>query len=201
MSNPSEYFTEQVPGAWNARLREQEQRGDDGAELLEKMREARFALRIDVAGDDGGCFDLGVEGGEMAALGAPVTEPLLTLAFGPSDWRRLAQSVGPAPFKLLGGIGGVEDFVVTGDRVAQLAQVAGTLRLQVTSDDPWGVVLHFGPPPVGEADATVSIEAEHYAELIAGGLDLQGAFMSGKLVLEGDVEIPMKLALAIMTPE
>jgi putative sterol carrier protein len=201
MSSASEYFTEQVPEAWNARLREQEQSGDDGAELLEKMRAARFAVRIDVAGDDGGCFDLGVEAGEMAALDAPVTEPLLTLAFRPGDWHRLAESVGPAPFRLLGGIGGIEDFVITADRVTQLAQVAGTLLLQVTGDDPWSVVLHFGPPPVGEADATVSIAAEPYAELIAGGLDLQGAFMSGKLELEGNVEIPMKLALAVMTPE
>ena len=143
MSSASEYFTEQVPEAWNARLREQEQRGDAGAELLEKMRAARFTLRVEVAGDDGGCFGLAVEGGEMAAQDAPAPEPLLTLALGPGDWRRLAESVGPSLFKLLGGIGGIEDFVLTGDRAAQLAQVAGTLRLQVTGDAPWGLYRIF----------------------------------------------------------
>jgi putative sterol carrier protein len=63
------------------------------------------------------------------------------------------------------------------------------------------VVLHFGAPPVPEATTTVAIGDEAFAQLIAGELDLQGAFMTGKLTLGGNVEVPMKMAMAIMTPE
>jgi len=62
-------------------------------------------------------------------------------------------------------------------------------------------VLHFGPPPIPEITTTVAIADEPFAQLLAGELDLQGAFMSGKLNLGGNVEVPMKMAMAIMTPE
>ncbi len=48
---------------------------------------------------------------------------------------------------------------------------------------------------------TVSIPEEEFQQLISGELDLQGAFMTGKLEMEGDVEVPMKMAMAIMAPE
>jgi putative sterol carrier protein len=40
-----------------------------------------------------------------------------------------------------------------------------------------------------------------YADLRAGRLDAQNAFLSGKLELEGDVQLAMQLALAALSPD
>jgi hypothetical protein len=93
------------------------------------------------------------------------------------------------------------DFVLTPARLAALKDIEGTMRLEVTGADPWGVVLHFGAGPVPEATTTVAIPDAEFAQLISGALDLQGAFMTGKLQLGGNVEVPMKMAMAIMNPD
>ena len=101
---------------------------------------------------------------------------------------------------LLGGVGGNPDFALTPARVAALREIEGTMRIEVTGAQPWGVVLHFGAPPIPEVTTTVSIADAEFAQLLSGALDLQGAFMTGKLQLGGNVEVPMKMAMAIMTP-
>jgi putative sterol carrier protein len=199
MSGAADYFQKRVPEAWNQRLAEQAARGAEGAELLAKMRAADFALEVEVA--SGARFHLVVENGAMRAAGAPSAGPVLTLALGDADCERLERHVGPSPMKLLGGVGGNSDFVLTPARLAALHDIEGTMRLEVTGADPWGVVLHFGAGPVPEATTTVSIPDAEFAQLISGELDLQGAFMTGKLQLGGNVEVPMKMAMAIMTPE
>ncbi len=193
------YFEKRVPEAWNERLAEQAARGADGADLLAKMRAADFALEIEVA--SGGRYHLVVENGTMRALAKPAPAPVITLALGDADCAQLERSVGPSPMKLLGGVGGNADFVLTPARLAGLREIQGTMRLEVTGADPWGVVLHFGAGPVPEATTTVSIPDTEFAQLISGALDLQGAFMTGKLELGGNVEVPMKMAMAIMNPD
>jgi len=199
MGSTASYFEKRVPEAWNRRLAEQVARGPDGAELLAKMRAADFALEVVVA--EGERFHLRVAGGEMSAAASVDPKPVVTLGLRESDCARLEGSVGASPMSLLGGVAGNPDFVLTPARLDALRQVQGTMRIEVTGDAPWGVVLHFGAPPVPEPTTTVAIDDETFAKLLSGGLDLQGAFMTGKLNLGGNVEVPMKMAMAIMTPE
>lgn len=199
MASAAEYFEKRVPEAWNQRLAEQAARGAEGAELYAKMRAADFALEVEVA--SGARFHLVVETGAMRAAPAAAASPVLTLALADADCERLERHVGPSPMKLLGGVGGNADFVLTPARLAALSDIEGTMRLEVTGADPWGVVLHFGAGPVPEPTTTVSIGDAEFAQLISGALDLQGAFMTGKLQLGGNVEVPMKMAMAIMTPD
>jgi len=173
MASSAGYFERRVPEAWNRRLAQQSARGSDGAELLAKMR----------------------------AAPAADPKPLVTLGLSQADCLRLESSVGASPMSLLGGVAGNPDFVLTPARLDALREIQGTMRIEVTGPSPWGVVLHFGPPPIPEVTTTVAIAAEPFAQLLAGELDLQGAFMSGKLNLGGNVEVPMKMAMAIMTPE
>jgi hypothetical protein len=198
MADATDYFVKRVPEAWNRRLEEQVARGSDGAELLAKMRAADFALEIV---HDGAAFHLRVERGQMRALPAADPKPLVTLGLSAADRERLEASVGASPMSLLGGVAGNADFVLTPARIAALGEVTGTMRLEVTGERAFGVVLHFGAPPIPPATTTVSVADEEFDKLIAGSLDLQGAFMTGKLQLAGDVEVPMKMAMAIMSPE
>lgn len=199
MGSVASYFEKRVPEAWNQRLQAQVARGPDGAELLAKMRAADFALEIEV--ENGERFHLRVDGGTMRASAAPDSKPIVTLALGEADCKKLEDSVGASPMSLLGGVGGNPDFVLTPARLDALREIRGTMRIEVTGETPWGVLLHFGAPPVPAPTTTVAIGDEAFAELIAGSLDLQGAFMTAKLQLAGDVEVPMKMAMAIMTPE
>jgi len=199
MASSASYFEQRVPEAWNRRLAEQSARGPDGADLLAKMRAADFAL--EVALDEGERFHLRVEKGAMRVGPAPDPKPLVTLGLSQADCLRLESSVGASPMSLLGGVAGNPDFVLTPARLEALREIQGTMRIEVTGPSPWGVVLHFGPPPIPEVTTTVAIADEPFAQLLAGELDLQGAFMSGKLNLGGNVEVPMKMAMAIMTPE
>jgi SCP-2 sterol transfer family protein len=199
MGKSASYFETRVPEAWNRRLAEQAARGPDGADLLAKMRAAEFALEI--ALDEGACFHLRVERGEMRAAKQADPKPVVTLGLSESDCAALESSVGASPMNLLGGVAGNPDFVLTPARLDALREIQGTMRISVTGAAPWGVVLHFGPPPIPEATTTVAIDDEPFAQLLSGALDLQGAFMSGKLNLGGNVEVPMKMAMAIMTPE
>lgn len=199
MAGAASYFEKRVPEAWNQRLAEQVAAGAEGAELLAKMRAADFALEVEIA--SGGRFHLIVEQGAMRAAAAASPAPLLTLALDDAGCERLERNVGPSPMKLLGGVGGNADFVVTPARLAALREIEGTMRLEVTGADPWGVVLHFGAGPVPEPTTTVAIGETEFSQLVSGALDLQGAFMTGKLQLAGNVEVPMKMAMAIMTPD
>jgi len=197
---PQTFFEKLVPEEWNRRLAAEEARGD--SPRLAKMRASAFALAARVEGDGGGAFTLVVEDGRMRAASGSAVPPLLTLVMGVADWRRLAEQVGPSPLALLGGVGGDRDFVLTGTRLAQLRAIDGVVRLQVTGADPWGVLACFGGPPASLAPATtISIDSAEYQKLREGTLDLQGAFMTGKLGLAGDVEKAMKLAMALMSPE
>ena len=199
MGSTASYFEKRVPEAWNRRLQTQVARGSDGAELLGKMRAADFALEVCVG--TGERYHLRVENGSMRAAPGADPKPLVTLALSEAECVRLEETIGASPMSLLGGVAGNPDFVLTPARLEALHEVEGTMRIEVAGERPWGVILHFGAPPVPEATTTVAIGEEAFAQLIGGALDLQGAFMTGKLTLGGNVEVPMKLAMAIMTPE
>lgn len=201
MASAAEYFEKRVPAAWNERLAVEAARGGESADRLAKMRSADFALEVEVGVGAGERFHLVVERGEMQVARSSHPAPLVTLGLSEADCERLEASVGPSPMTLLGGVGGNPDFVLTPARVAALREIEGTMRIDVTGTSSWGVVLHFGAPPVPVATTTISIADVEFSQLLSGALDLQGAFMTGKLQLGGNVEVPMKMAMAIMTPE
>ena len=45
-----------------------------------------------------------------------------------------------------------------------------------------------------EADVTLSADADTFAAILSGELNPTGAFMSGKLTVDGDMSVAMKLA-------
>ena len=46
----------------------------------------------------------------------------------------------------------------------------------------------------GEADCTISASAETFQDMIAGELDPTAAYMTGKIQIEGDMGVAMKLS-------
>lgn len=58
------------------------------------------------------------------------------------------------------------------------------------------VIIDAGGARIGddEADVTLSADAETFEAILSGELNPTGAFMSGKLTVDGDMGVAMKLA-------
>jgi hypothetical protein len=196
------YFGQRVPEAWNARYDEQVSRADEGAELLEKMNASNFTLEVRVSDRPDVSFNLRIEKGRMSVSDTADPEPLLILVMSAENARHIEREVGPSPMQLLGGVGGHADFVITPNRAEHIRELEGTVGISVTGDPSWQVVMHFGPEPIPDpAPTRITLGGAEYAMLRSGELDLQGAFMTQKLALDGEVEFAMKMALALMAEE
>jgi putative sterol carrier protein len=91
-----------------------------------------------------------------------------------------------------------------------LTAAADTLRAQMAGNDLEGSVKFdiegLGAVRVegavvsvddGEADCVITADSETFAAMISGDLDPTAAFMSGKLRIEGDMGMAMKLSAAL----
>ena len=73
----------------------------------------------------------------------------------------------------------------------------GLLHFEVTGDEGFVLRSHFGGDPVPDApDTTIRIDEAAYRDLRSGALDPQSAFMEHRIVVQGDMQIAMQLALA-----
>src|SRR3989338_2185983 len=67
----------------------------------------------------------------------------------------------------------------------------------------WVVDLTANPPTVtageGDAQCTVEMSAADFGQMMAGTLNAQMAFMSGKLKIKGDMGLAMKLGQVMGT--
>ena len=79
------------------------------------------------------------------------------------------------------------------------AQIGASYKFEVTGDGggTWVVNLKEGNGSVsagdGEADCHITVEAADFLAIINGELNGQMAFMSGKLKVQGDMMLAMKL--------
>lgn len=81
-----------------------------------------------------------------------------------------------------GGMNAVYQYHITGDGGANFYTVINDGNLEIAEGD------HDNP------DITITISAQHYLDLINGQLNGQMAFMTGKLKIDGDMSLAMKLA-------
>ena len=89
------------------------------------------------------------------------------------------------------------------DRATQqlLASAPGALRFEVTGYNgrTWSLDVKIGKGPApAEPDATISVDAETYAQIVARTLPAPAAFFSGKLKITGNVNLAMQIGMALM---
>lgn len=202
-TDPKTFYTEMLPAQWNRALREQERAVEAAMSLLEGMRAVRATIRVDVTGDAGGTFFLNIKEGRLAAGEAPAYAPFLTLVQDRPAFERLAAEAGDSALGFLGGLSGLAgEMRLTKARLDTLAGVRGCVRFEVTGEGGFALLTHFGEGPVPDApDTSIRVDPEVYRDLRAGALEPQDAFMSGKLAIEGDVQLAMQVALAALSPD
>ena len=201
--DPRTYFTELLPGQFERALREQERAVETAQRLLDGMRAVQATIAVTVRGAGGGTFYLNVDRGLLTPGSAAAHPIVLTLVQERADYDRLIRDAGDSALGFLGGLSGLAgEMKLTKARLDVLNGVRGTLFFQVTGEGGFSILTHFGPDAGKEQpDTEIRIDPEVYADLRAGRLDAQNAFMGGKLQVEGDLQLAMQVALAAMAPD
>ena len=201
--DPHHYFAELFPAQWARTLRAQEQAVQEARRVLEDMRGVDATLRVEVAGEGGGAWNLNIAGGVMSSGDQPSHPPFLTLRLEDTDFAHLVREAGDSPLAFLGALAGQGgDLKLTASRLTNLEQLTGTLRFVLLGEGGFSLIAHFGREQIpAEPTTTLQIEREAYEALRSGELAAQDAFLSGQIQLEGDMQLAMQLALAVLGTE
>jgi SCP-2 sterol transfer family len=201
--SPASFYGERIPAQFNRALDRQQARGEAGRRVYEAMRAVDATIRVDVAGDDGGTFYLNIRAGRMSAEPRAAHAPFLTLIQDRRAFERLAHEAGDSALALLGGLAGLAgEIALTHARVESLRAVDGLVRIEVTGEGGFVLGTHFGAAPVpAEPKTRIRVDAAAYRDLRSGALDPQLAFMNEQIVVEGDMQAAMQLALAAVAPD
>ena len=200
---PRTFFTETLPAQFDAALREQERAALAAGRVLEGMRAVHATIRVDVRGDEGGAFFLNISAGRVTPGETALHAPFLTLVLERASFDAFVAEVGDSALGFLGALSGLaQEMKLTRARLELLAEVHGSVRFEVRGAGGFALLVHFGPgEPAPEPTTSIAVERRAYAELRNGELNPQDAFLTGRIQVEGDLQLAMQLALAAVAPD
>jgi len=201
--DPRRFYGERIPEQWNRALERQEALGEQGRRVYDDMRAVDATIRVDVEGEGGGTFFLNVEGGRMHSADRASRPPFLTLIQDRRAFERLAREAGDSAMAMLGGLSGLAgEMRLTRSRLENLAQVRGLVLFEVTGEEGFALRTLFGGAPLPtRPDTTIRVDEAAYRDLRSGALDPQTAFLNHQIVVDGDMQTAMQLALAAVAPD
>jgi hypothetical protein len=201
--DPRAFYAERLPAQFNRALDAQEALGEEGRRVYDGMCAVNATIRVDVEGEGGGTFHLNIDGGRMSASETAAHPPFLTLQQDRRAFERIAREAGDSAMALLGGLSGLAgEMKLTKARIDNLALVQGLVHFEVTGDDGFVLRTHFGGDPIPDEPHTqIRLDEAAYQDLRSGQLDPQAAFMNQQIVVEGDMQMAMQLALAAIAPD
>ncbi len=206
--NPRTFYHERVPNQFNRAFDSQQRaaaNGDaDAAQMLEGMRTVKATIGVVVTGGrEEERFNLNVVAGRMSEGPDAACRPFMILTHDLDALAVLERESGDSVLGFLGAIAGIEQgMMLTSQRVQNLHALAGSLRFSLTGENAFTLVAHFGDGAIAERPScAISVDGDAYAELRAGTLAPQDAFMNGKIEVQGDLQMAMQLALAALSPE
>jgi hypothetical protein len=185
------FFTEWLPREFAAEF------GRGGR----KASDITVAVRL--LGDDGGHWILDVKDGALQVRmpGQAGPEPQVALTQEHADWRAVAVGEEGAIDLAPPQASPLDVLFVDPSSRQVMSVVRGTVRFEVTGYNgrTWWMQVKFGTgPEKADADATISVDAETYARMLARQLAPPEAYFSGKIALRGDTSLAMQLGMAML---
>jgi hypothetical protein len=197
------FFVETLPAQWNALLAEQERAVRAAQRVLDGMRAVDATIRAEVRGEGGAGFFLNIAAGRLSPGESPAHPPFLTLVLEGASVEAFLGEVGGSALGFLGALSGLaQEMKLTKARIELLAGVQGTVRFEVRGAGGFHLLTHFGPgAPAEQPHTSIAVDRGAYADLRAGRLNPQDAFLTGQIQVEGDLQLAMQLALAVVAPD
>jgi hypothetical protein len=201
--DPHAFYTVRIPAQFNRALAEQRGAGETGRRVYDGMRAVDATIRVQVEGEGGGTFHLNIDDGHMSSGTEPLHPPFLTLLLRRDAFDHIALGAGDSAMALFGGLEQLTgDIRLTRSRIQSLSDVNGLIRLEVTGRQGFVLSAHFGVKPIpDEPDTKVQLDESVYRDLQSGQLDAQTAFMKHQIVVEGNLRIAMKVAMATIASD
>jgi putative sterol carrier protein len=160
-----------------------------------------MTVRVRLEGDGGGAWDLRVAPAGITIAAGSADEADITLVQSVPDWRAVVVGEPGAPSLAPAAAGPTDMLMLDAGTQQVLAAARGAIRLEVTGYNgrTWMLTIKLGPQPLPpEPNATVTVDAETYAGMVAKTIPPAQAFFSGKVVLGGDTALAMQLGMAMM---
>jgi len=206
--DPQTFFGERLPAQMNRQLTEQQEAAAAAQRTLEGMRGVDATLRFDVRGAAGGTWYLNISEGRVAASDTAAHAPFLSIELDREHFEPLWREAGDNVLGFLGGVSGMgKPIQLTRFRVEQIGSLSGALRFELTGEGGFRLIAHLGgaspsgAEPAAAPNTTIRVDAAAYRELRTGALQPQDAFLAGKIQVEGDMQLAMQLALAVLSPD
>jgi putative sterol carrier protein len=198
-----EFYGKRIPEQFNRALEVALEQGGPEDRLYSGLIAVSETLAVLVEGEGGGSFFLNVREGRMSSDAEPDGPPFLTLVHDGQALEVLERESGDSALAFLGGMAGLADEIhLTKQRIQTLKMISGAIRFSLIGDGSFSILTHFGTEPLpDEPHCSLNVDREIYDKLQAGEVDVQEAFMSGKVEILGDMQMAMQLALAVLTPD
>ncbi len=202
-SDPRTFYSKTIPDDFNRGLDEQAALGDAGRRVLEAMRTLSATIRIDLIGDDPATVYLNIEKGCMSAGLQASHAPSIRIIQDGATLRWLMRETNGSLTALLGALAGLGgEMKLTRKRMLDLEAVDGLIRFEVTGDNGFTLLTHFGTREMpAEPDAVIRMSEDSYADMRSGRIDPQTAFLDDSIQTEGDLQKVMQVAFAVVAPD
>jgi hypothetical protein len=163
-----------------------------------------ITVAVHLVGEDGGDWILDVKGNQLRERppGVAGPAPVATLRQSVADWRAFAvgeegESVDLAPPQA----SPLDALFVDPASRQIMSAVKGTVRFEVTGYNgrTWSMVVKFGmQPEKADPDATITVDADTYSQMLQRTLAPPEAYFSGKIQLRGDTSLAMQLGMSML---
>jgi hypothetical protein len=159
-----------------------------------------LTVRVALEGEDGGVWDLDLSSSGLRVTTGGGGDPAVTLSQTVADWKAIAVGE-PGAVNLAPPQASPTDILFLDQTAQQIVQlVKGTIRFEVTGYNgrTWSLDVTIGRQPAPAPDATISVDAETYAAMLARTLPVPQAYFSGSVKITGDANLAMQLGMALM---
>lgn len=170
---------------------------------------------VHIHGENGGSWSIGADSGTVTVRMGQDGDAALQLSVTEDDWRELLfGSVRERAVDLLGGRKKAEalyspsvfgKLFLSQDQVSRLRQFSGDLQLEIDDRDEMSkyrltITLGSERPNLTNPRAKLTISLNDWLGSLTGQTNLQQAFMQGRVLLAGDMGLPMGLLSVFMSP-